>query len=61
MSLSTPARALGLALGVACAASCPMATLIQHNLPVALIMQAIDVPLSINISQTRASGQGFSN
>lgn len=39
----------------------PMATLIQHNLPVALIMQAIDAPLSIPISQTSASGQGFGN
>jgi uncharacterized protein len=34
----------------------PMATLIEHNLPVSLIMQAIDAPLSFNISQTSSSG-----
>jgi len=34
----------------------PMATLMQHNLPVSLIMQAIDAPLSINISQTSSRG-----
>jgi uncharacterized protein len=34
----------------------PMTTLIEFNLPVSLIMQAIDAPLSINISQTSSSG-----
>jgi len=30
--------------------------LIEFNLPVSLIMQAIDAPLSINISQTSSRG-----
>jgi hypothetical protein len=33
-----------------------MTTLIEFNLPVSLIMQAIDASLSINISQTSSSG-----